>query len=91
MHRRTWAAKTQVMIGLQGLQGQPVAALCTEHQMSPSQDDQWRDQFLAKATKAVEDSQRPRQEAHLEQEHTRLKRLVGELTFEGKTSDERLA
>jgi hypothetical protein len=31
-----------------------------------------------------------RKETHLEQENTRLKALVGELTFEFKTSDERL-
>jgi hypothetical protein len=52
--------------------------------MSQSLYDQWRDQFLAHATKAFEDPQRARKEACLEQEHTRLKPLVGELTFELK-------
>jgi transposase-like protein len=81
MHRRTWDAKTQVMIVLQGLQGKPVADICTEPQMSQSLYDQWRDPFLAHATKAVEDPQRARKEARLEQENTRLTPLVGELTF----------
>lgn len=90
MHRRKWDAKTKVMIVLQGLQGKPVAEICTEHQMSQSLYDQWRDQFMAHATKAFEDPQRARQEARLEQEKTRLKQLVGELTCELKKSDELL-
>lgn len=91
MHRRKWDAKTKVMIVLQGLQGKPVAEICTEHQISQSLYYQWRDQFLANATKAFEDPQRARKEARLEQENTRLKQLVGELTFELKKSDELLA
>jgi hypothetical protein len=31
MQRRTWDANTQVMIVLQGLEGKPVAEICTEH------------------------------------------------------------
>jgi transposase-like protein len=91
MPRRKWDAKTKVMIMLQGLQGRPVAEICTEHQISQSQYYQWRDQFLANATNAFEDPQRSRKEARLEQENTRLKQLVGELTFELKKSDELLA
>ena len=82
MHRRKWDAKTKGMIVLQGLQGKPVAEICTEHQISQSHYYQWRDQFLANATKAFDDPQRTRKEARLEQENTRLKQLVGELTFE---------
>ena len=37
MHRRTWDAKTKVMIVLQGLQGKPVAEICNEHHISQSQ------------------------------------------------------
>jgi transposase-like protein len=91
MSRRKWDANTKVMIVLQGLQGKPVAEICTEHQISQSQYYQWRDQFLANATKAFEDPQRIRKEARLQQENARLKQLVGELTFELKKSDERLA
>jgi len=43
------------------------------------------------AAKAFDAPQRTRKETRLEQENTRLKPLVGELTFERKTSDERLA
>jgi transposase-like protein len=91
MRRRKWDAKTKALIVLEGLKGKPVAEICTEHQISQSLYDQWRDQFLANAAKAFEDSQRTRQEARLEQENARLKQLVGELTCELKNSDERLA
>jgi transposase-like protein len=89
--RRTWDAKAKVRIVLEGLQGKPVAEICTEHQISQSQYYQWRDQFLTNATKAFEDPQRLRKEAHLQQENARLKQLLGELTFELKKSDELLA
>jgi transposase-like protein len=91
MKRRTWDAHTKAMIVLEGLKGKPVAELCTEHQISQSPYDQWRDQFPAQAAKAFDDPQRSRQEARLQQENARLKQLVGELTLELKKSDERLA
>ena len=91
MHKRTWDAKTKAMIVLEGLKGKPIAEICTEHQISQSQYYQWRDQFLAHAAQAFEVHQHTRKEARLEQENARLKRLVGELLLERKTSDEWLA
>jgi transposase-like protein len=91
MKRRKWNAHTKAMIVIEGLKGKPVAELCTEHQISQSLYYQWRDQFLAHAAKAFDDPQRTRKEARLAQENVRLKPLVGELTFELKKSDERLA
>ncbi len=44
MQKRKWDAKTKAMIVLEGLKGKPVAAICTEHQISQSQYYQWRDQ-----------------------------------------------
>jgi transposase-like protein len=88
MHRRKWDAKTKAIIVLEGLKGKPVAEICTEHQISQSQYYQWRDQFLAHAANAFEVHQHTRKEARLEQENTRLKRLVGELLLELKKSDE---
>jgi transposase len=90
MHKRKWDAKTKAMIVLEGLKGKPVAEVCTEHQISQSQYYQWRDQFLAHAAQAFEVHQHTRREAHLEQENTRLKNLVGELLLELKKSDELL-
>jgi transposase-like protein len=43
MRRRKWEAKTKALIVLEGLQGQPVAEMCTEHQISQALYDQWRD------------------------------------------------
>jgi transposase-like protein len=89
--RRQWNADTKAMIVLEGLKGKPVAERCPAHQISQSLYDQWRDQFLAQAAKVFDDPQRSRKEARLQQEHARLKPLVGELTLELTKSDERLA
>jgi transposase-like protein len=75
---------------LEGLNGKPVAEICTEHPISPLLYDQWRDQFLAHAAPAFEVPHHPRQEARLEQEHTSLKKLVGALLLEFTNSDELL-
>jgi transposase len=91
MKRRKWDASTKAMIVLQGLKGKPVAGLCTEHQISQSLYYQWRDQFLANAANAFEMSSPTHKEIHLEQENTRLKKLVGELLLELKENVRRLA
>jgi hypothetical protein len=91
MQQRPWDAKTNAMMVLEGLQGTPVAEIGTEQQISPSQDDHWRDQFLAHAAQAFEVHQHTRKEAHLEQENARLKRLVGELLLQCNKSDALLA
>jgi transposase-like protein len=91
MKRRKWDADTKVKIVIQGLQGKPVAELCNEYQISQSLYYQWRDQFLANASRAFDVQQHHRQEARLARENARLKTLVGELTLELKKSDEWLA
>ena len=88
MQRRKWDSKTKALIVLQGLKGKPMAELCTEHQISQAQYYQWRDQFLANASKTFEVHQQTQREARLEQENGRLKKLVGELTMELKKSEE---
>jgi hypothetical protein len=88
MQRRTWDAKTKAMIVLEGLKGKPVAELCHEHQLSPAQYYQGRDQFLAHAATAFEVHEQSQREARLTQENARLKTLVGELTLELRKSDE---
>jgi transposase-like protein len=88
MPRRKWDADTKVEIVIQGLQGKPVAELCNEYQISQSLYYQWRDQFLANASRAFDAQQHNRKEARLAGENARLKTLVGELTLELKNSDE---
>jgi transposase-like protein len=79
MHKRKWDAKTKAMIVLKGLTGKPGAEVCPEHQISPSQYYQWREQFLAHAAKAFAVQQPTQKEARLEQANARPKNLVGEL------------
>ena len=88
MQRRQWDADTKVKIVIQGLQGKPVAELCHEYQVSQSLSYQWRDQFLANASRAFDVQQHHRKEARLVRENARLKTLVGALTLERKKSDE---
>lgn len=88
MQRRKWDSKTKALIVLQGLKGKPVAELCIEHQISQAQFYQWRDQFLANASKTFDVHQQTQREARLEQENSRLKKMVGELTMELKKSEE---
>ena len=90
MQKRKWDAKTKAMIVVEGLKGKPVAEICTEHQINQSPYYQWRDQFLAHAANAFEVHQHTRKEVRLEQENTRLKKLVGEILLELKKSDELL-
>jgi transposase-like protein len=82
MPRRAWDAKMKAAMVIQGLQGRPVADICHEYQMSQSLYDQWRDQLLAHAPKAFEVHQHTRKEARLGHEHSKLKKLVGELRLE---------
>ena len=82
MHKRKWDARTKALIVIEGLKGKPVAEICNEHQINPSQYYQWRDQCLANAAQAFESHQHTRQEVRLAHENTQLKRLVGELTLE---------
>jgi transposase-like protein len=89
MHRRQWDAKIKARLVVEGLQGQPVAELCHEHQISHSPYDQWRDQFLAHAAHAFAAHQHTRTAARLAPENARRKTLVGALTRELKNSDER--
>ena len=82
MRKRTWDAKTQALIVLEGFRGNPVGEICTRHQISQSQYYQWRDRCLAHAAHAFEARQHSRTEARLAQENARLKPLVGALTWE---------
>lgn len=69
MKRRQWDAKAKARIVLEGLQGKLVAELCHEHQINQRQYYQWRDQFLANASKAFGVHQDAQQDARLAQEN----------------------
>lgn len=88
MKRRKWESKHKALIVLQGFKGKPVAALCSEHQISQAQYYQWRDQFLTHMEKPFEVARQSELEARLVRENEQLKNLVGELTLGLKKSDE---
>jgi hypothetical protein len=82
MRRRNCDARTKALIVLACFKGRSVDEMGTGHQISQSLDDQWRDQFLVHAAQVFEDPRRTWKEARLARENTRLKLLVGKLTFE---------
>ena len=64
------------MIVLEGLKGRPVAELCNAYQISPAQYYQWRDQFLANASRAFETQTMDQRMTHLQRENAKLKGLI---------------
>ena len=91
MKRRQWTSAQKARIVLEGLKGRSVSELCTEHQISQAQYYQWRDAFLANASKAFEVSKQSQREERLSKENARLKRLVADQALELKKSEEELA
>lgn len=87
MQRRQWTSEKKGMIVLCGLRGQSVASICNEQGISHSQYYQWKDQFLANASKAFEVEKVSTKQARLECENQKLKGLVGELSLELKKSE----
>ena len=86
--RRRWKAEEKSRIILEGLKGRPVADICIEHQISQSMYYSWRDQFLSNMGHVFELKKMSTREQHLKQQNTKLKNMVGELTYELKKSDE---
>jgi transposase-like protein len=80
MERRKWDPKTKSMIVLQGLKGKPLAELCAEHQITQTQYYQWRDQFLANMHQVFMTDDR--KEKPLTRENVRLKKIIGDLTYD---------
>ena len=87
MKRREWDSKSKARIVLEGLQGRPIASICTEYEISQSMYYRWRDTFLANAAQAFESQAVTRREERLLSENSKLEQAVGELTLELKKSD----
>lgn len=88
MKRRKWDSKTKWLVVLEGLKGKVVAEICTEHGISQSQYYQWRDQFLSDGYKVFDKAKDDQKHGFLEKENNKLKKLVGELTYELKKNDD---
>ena len=65
-----------------------MSTLCTELQLRQAQYYDWRDTFLANASKAFETPQHADQVQRLEQGNSRLKRVVADLALEVKKTEE---
>lgn len=88
MKKRKWTSQDKLKIVLEGLSGQiEISKLCSKYQIAQTQYYKWRDQLLKFGNQAFELKNITKKEQHLEQEVTKLKRIIGDLTIELKKSD----
>jgi len=76
------------LVVLEGLKDRKVAEICAEHNLSQSQYYKWRDQFLSKGHKIFNQAKDNQKQDFLIKENNKLKKLVGDLTYELKKNDE---
>lgn len=88
--RKKWDSQTKWLIVLSGLKGKPVSEICNEHGVAQSQYYKWRDQVLSESPKLFDLPKKAQREQHLESENKKLKRVIGELTYELKKNDDLL-
>ena len=88
MERRKWTSQQKLQIVLEGLSGQiEISKLCAKYQVSQTQYYQWRDHLLKFGHQAFETKDITKKEQHLEQQVTKLKRMIGDMTIELKKSE----
>jgi len=88
MERRKWTSQQKLQIVLEGLSGNiEISKLCSKYQVSQTQYYQWRDHLLKHGHQAFERKNITKKEQHLEQENSKLKRIIGDLTVELKKSE----
>jgi transposase-like protein len=88
MKKRQWTSQQKLQIVLEGLSGQiEISKLCAKYQICQTQYYKWRDQILKFGHQAFETKNITKKEQHLEQENAKLKRLLGELTYELKKTE----
>ena len=88
MKYRQWTSKQKSQIVLEGLSGQiDITQLCQKYQISQAQYYKWRDLFLASCHETFDIKKQSQKEQHLENQVTKLKRIIGDLTIELKKSD----
>ena len=88
MKRRKWSSQEKLKIILEGLSGQiEISKLCAKYQISQTQYYQWRDHLLKFGHQAFETKNITKKEQHLEQQVTKLKRIIGDMTIELKKSE----
>lgn len=88
MKKRQWTNQQKAQIVLEGLSGQiEVSKLCTKYQIAQTQYYKWRDLFLKESHTAFDVRKQSQKEIHLENQVTKLKRIIGDLTIELKKSE----
>ena len=88
MQKRKWTSQQKLQIVLEGLSGQiEISKLCAKYQIGQTQYYQWRDHLLKFGHQAFETKNITKKEQHLEQQVTKLKRIIGDMTIELKKSE----
>ena len=88
MEKRKWSGNQKLQIVLEGLSGQiEISKLCAKYQIAQTQYYSWRDQLLKHGYQAFETKNITKKEQYLEQEVSKLKRIIGDLTIELKKSE----
>jgi transposase-like protein len=88
MKKRKWTSQEKLKIILEGLSGQiDITKLCAKYQIASTQYYLWRDQLLKHGHQAFETKNITKKEQHLEQEVSKLKKIIGDLTVELKKSE----
>lgn len=88
MEKRKWTSQEKLKIILEGLSGQiEISKLCAKYQIAQTQYYQWRDNLLKFGHQAFETKNITKKEQHLEQQVTKLKRIIGDMTIELKKSE----
>jgi transposase-like protein len=88
MQKRNWSSQEKLRIVLEGLSGQiEITKLCSKYQIANTQYYQWRDLLLKHGNQAFETKNITKKEQHLEQEVSKLKRIIGDLTVELKKNE----
>ena len=88
MKHRKWSSQQKLQIALEGLSGKiEISKLCAKYQIAQTQYYKWRDNLLMHGHQAFEVKNVTKKEQHLEQEVTKLKKIIGDLAIELKKSE----
>jgi transposase-like protein len=88
MKKRQWTNQQKAQIVLEGLSGQiEVSKLCAKYEIAQTQYYKWRDLFLKECHTTFEVKKQTVKETRLENENTKLKRIIGDLTIELKKNE----
>jgi transposase-like protein len=82
MPRRKWDPQTKARIVLQGLKGERIKDICTEHQISPVHYYLWRDKYLKNLPEVFSNTKH--RETSLIRKNNHLKKTISKALAELK-------